>query len=60
MLQSCIDINMSKYMHYMKALDKVIWRLDMNIILECCSCEQHKKVETEQRAEDFVESSCCN
>ena len=66
-LQSCVDINMSKCMHYMRALCKVIRRPDMKTMLECCGCEQHKKIKTEQwqtylssRVEDLVEASCCN
>ena len=57
---------MSKYMHYMRALGKVIQRPDMKMMLESCSCEEHKKIKSEQwqtylssRIEDLVEVSCC-
>ena len=65
-LQSCVDIHMSKCMHYMRALGKFIRRPDIKMMLECCDCEQHKKIKTEQwqtymssRVEDIVELSCC-
>ena len=66
-LQSCVDIRMSKCMHYIRALGKVIRRPDMKMMLESCSCEQQKNIKSEQwqtylssRVEDLVEVSCCN
>ena len=47
-LQSCVDIYMSKCMHYMQALGKVIRRPDIKMRLESCSCEHHKKIKSTQ------------
>lgn len=66
-LQSCVDIPMSKTMHYMRVLRKVIRkRPEIKEALDNCQHEQHKQDTNDQwqtylasRADDLIEYSCC-
>ena len=66
-MQSCVDIPMSKTIHYMRALRKVIRkRPEIKEALDNCECDQHKQDTKDQwqtylasRVEDLIEHSCC-
>ena len=65
-MQSCVDIPMSKTVHYMQALRKVIRkRPEIKAALDNCECNQHTHDTKDQwqtylasRVEDLIEHSC--